>query len=82
MKKNNPHVPILMREAAGTEPRVFARYGTPILCGSYTCTPGGTRANPMCRIREGKAGVAVEYDHSIQHPRGTPVADFEYRSVG
>lgn len=27
MKKNNPYVPILMREAAGTEPKVFARYG-------------------------------------------------------
>lgn len=27
MKKNNPHTPIMMREALGTEPRVFARYG-------------------------------------------------------
>ncbi|KAJ5368066.1 NADH-ubiquinone oxidoreductase 10.5 kDa subunit [Penicillium cataractarum] len=26
MKKHNPHTPILMREARGTEPRVFARY--------------------------------------------------------
>ncbi|KAI1176440.1 thioredoxin-like protein [Nemania sp. FL0916] len=26
MKKNNPHTPILMREAAGTIPKVFARY--------------------------------------------------------
>ncbi|GLI77819.1 hypothetical protein PoHVEF18_006113 [Penicillium ochrochloron] len=26
MKKHNPHTPILMREASGTEPRVFARY--------------------------------------------------------
>jgi len=26
MKKNNPHTPIMMREALGTEPRVFARY--------------------------------------------------------
>ncbi|KAJ5100613.1 hypothetical protein N7456_006665 [Penicillium angulare] len=26
MKKHNPHTPILMREAAGTVPRVFARY--------------------------------------------------------
>ncbi len=31
MKKHNPHTPIMMREAAGTEPRVFARYGTPTL---------------------------------------------------
>ena len=27
MKKNNPHTPIMLREARGTEPRVFARYG-------------------------------------------------------
>ncbi|KAJ5764589.1 NADH-ubiquinone oxidoreductase 10.5 kDa subunit [Penicillium manginii] len=26
MKKHNPHTPIMMREASGTEPRVFARY--------------------------------------------------------
>ncbi|KAJ5092485.1 hypothetical protein NUU61_007355 [Penicillium alfredii] len=26
MKKHNPHTPIMMREARGTEPRVFARY--------------------------------------------------------
>ena len=27
MKKNNPHTPIMIREALGTEPRVFTRYG-------------------------------------------------------
>lgn len=27
MKKNNPYTPIMLREAHGTEPRVFARYG-------------------------------------------------------
>jgi len=26
MKKNNPHTPILIREAMGTEPKVFTRY--------------------------------------------------------
>jgi len=26
MKKHNPHTPILIREAMGIEPRVFARY--------------------------------------------------------
>ncbi|MCJ1360481.1 MAG: hypothetical protein MMC33_010486 [Icmadophila ericetorum] len=26
MKKNNPHTPIMIREAAGTEPKVYARY--------------------------------------------------------
>ncbi|KAL8998962.1 MAG: hypothetical protein Q9169_002068 [Polycauliona sp. 2 TL-2023] len=27
MKKNNPHTPIMIREALGVEPKVFARYG-------------------------------------------------------
>ena len=26
MKKHNPYTPILIREASGTEPKVFARY--------------------------------------------------------
>ncbi|KIN04480.1 hypothetical protein OIDMADRAFT_156467 [Oidiodendron maius Zn] len=26
MKKNNPNIPIMLREAAGTQPQVFARY--------------------------------------------------------
>lgn len=28
MKRNNPNVPILIREAAGTQPKVYARYGS------------------------------------------------------
>jgi len=27
MKKNNPHTPILIREALDVEPKVWARYG-------------------------------------------------------
>ena len=27
MKKNNPHTPIMLREALDTQPRVFTRYG-------------------------------------------------------
>jgi hypothetical protein len=27
MKKNNPNIPILIREATGIEPKVWARYG-------------------------------------------------------
>lgn len=27
MKKANPHTPIMLREAAGTEPKVYARFG-------------------------------------------------------
>ncbi|KAF2745919.1 NADH-ubiquinone oxidoreductase-like protein 105 kDa subunit [Sporormia fimetaria CBS 119925] len=26
MKKHNPHTPIMLREAAGTEPKVYARF--------------------------------------------------------
>ena len=26
MKKNNPYIPIMIREAADVEPRVYARY--------------------------------------------------------
>lgn len=33
MKKNNPQTPIMIREAAGTLPRVYARYGTPQIHG-------------------------------------------------
>lgn len=28
MKKHNPHTPILIREANGTEPTLYARFGT------------------------------------------------------
>ncbi|CAH0015803.1 unnamed protein product [Clonostachys rhizophaga] len=31
MKKNNPTIPILVREAQGTIPKVYARYGTTLL---------------------------------------------------
>lgn len=27
MKKHNPHTPIMIREASGTEPKVYARFG-------------------------------------------------------
>ena len=27
MKKHNPHTPIMIREASGTEPIVYARFG-------------------------------------------------------
>lgn len=28
MKKNNPQIPIMLREASNTLPKVYARYGT------------------------------------------------------
>jgi hypothetical protein len=30
MKKHNPHTPIMLREASGTEPKVYARFGASI----------------------------------------------------
>lgn len=27
MKKHNPHIPILIREATGTEPKIWTRFG-------------------------------------------------------
>ncbi|KAK7751089.1 hypothetical protein SLS62_006918 [Diatrype stigma] len=32
MKKNNPHTPILIREAQGVLPKVYARYGSSLFC--------------------------------------------------
>lgn len=58
MKKSNPHTPILIREAMGTEPKVFARYGAWFdgyysLCGNVV-----TDLYILGRIRKGKARVA------------------------
>lgn len=39
MKRNNPNIPILIREAAGTQPKVYARYGT------YPITKSATPAD-------------------------------------
>jgi NADH dehydrogenase (ubiquinone) 1 alpha subcomplex subunit 2 len=30
MKKHNPHTPIMIREASGTEPTVYARFGASV----------------------------------------------------
>ena len=31
MKKHNPNIPVLMREALGVQPRAYARYGLALL---------------------------------------------------
>jgi len=54
MKKNNPHTPIMIREALDVPPRIFARYGT-LADGSGV---GESRLKPPYRIREREAGVA------------------------
>lgn len=35
MKQSNPDTPILIREATGVQPKLWARYG--MLCSSYKC---------------------------------------------
>jgi hypothetical protein len=55
MKKNNPYVPILIREASGTEPRIFARYGR----FSQMHCPENAVLIDSHRIGKGEAGVAV-----------------------
>lgn len=45
MKKHNPSIPIMLREAQGTLPRVYARYElgreeSKSLEGTHACTPG------------------------------------------
>ncbi|CAG8016457.1 unnamed protein product [Penicillium salamii] len=55
MKKHNPQTPIMMREAAGTQPRVFARYGTNSNCDNS--------------IRKGEAGgFDWPYRHPDRRP--------------
>ena len=56
MKKNNPHTPIMIREALGIEPKVFARYGRPI---AMECRQG--RLISMDRAWEGEAGFIIGY---------------------
>ena len=50
MKKNNPHTPIMIREALGVEPKVFARYGKPIALVS----------------RQGRLTISAEYGNEKQ----------------
>lgn len=56
MKKNNPHTPIMVREAAGVEPKVYARYGAPSLVAEVeailTC---------ILRVWQGEVGAALRH---------------------
>lgn len=56
MKKNNPHTPIMLREAMGTEPRVFARYGRLRVCENRV---KGNLADAADRVWKGEAGVVI-----------------------
>lgn len=64
MKKNNPYTPIMLREAQGTEPRVFARYGMSFPPGKkktsafLTIMNGRTDPFFIDRAWQGEAGVA------------------------
>ncbi|RGP68363.1 nadh dehydrogenase ubiquinone 1 alpha subcomplex 2 [Fusarium sporotrichioides] len=54
MKRNNPNIPILIREAAGTQPKIFARYG----CG--TNMPFTERGVEKSQILEGLSDKEIE----------------------
>ncbi|KAJ4248950.1 hypothetical protein NW757_008064 [Fusarium falciforme] len=54
MKRSNPNIPILIREAAGTQPKVYARYG------AYGTTARPKTLADFCRARYRK----------VQGPRG------------
>lgn len=61
MKKNNPHTPIMLRDAAGTQPRVYARYGEQ--AASWCCCSSSEdhvlreKVLTLDRIWEGEVGV-------------------------
>lgn len=59
MKKNNPHTPIMLREALNTAPTVFARYGE--LRSLHWVQ---ARANAYTRLRPGKARIIKWYGAS------------------
>lgn len=64
MKKHNPQTPIMMREAAGTQPRVYARYGMTghlqtHCVGSLDKRVRLTRSVPLNSFRPGEAGSVV-----------------------
>lgn len=65
MKKNNPHVPILIREGKGVLPRIYARYGElcslPIQKGFYLVPGDGRMGADGCRPWEGEESVARRY---------------------
>ena len=66
MKKNNPHIPIMLREALGTEPRVFARYGMP---EKHTSGDSELRLTDWNRVWEGEAGIFIWYESILAASR-------------
>ena len=61
MKKNNPHTPIMLREALGYEPRIFARYGTlpdrSLLHGQHTYAMDVELGKEKQESLNGKLGI-------------------------
>lgn len=58
MKKNNPHIPIMLREALGVEPKVYARYGLSI---AKTVSRVEVRLKCNHRVWKGETGVVIRY---------------------
>lgn len=52
MKKNNPQIPIMLREAAGTQPRIYARYGESRISGREEKFAGDRTCIPAWRAAE------------------------------
>jgi hypothetical protein len=54
MKKNNPSIPIMLREAQGTLPKIYARYGP---SSSIAGAAMGLLADGLDRVRKGDERV-------------------------
>ena len=66
MKKNNPHIPILVREAQGTEPRIFARYGMAIPSWDMASLLGSVRLNWVETGTDVQAAYGKEKSESLK----------------
>ena len=60
MKKNNPQTPILIREAQGTLPKVFARYGACELTCDVVKLIGAEFGNEKSQSLEGLSDKQIE----------------------
>lgn len=61
MKRHNPHTPILIREALGVEPKVWARYG-------MVYHLGPPLARRCCESTRKEADARAEYGREKMQP--------------
>jgi hypothetical protein len=62
MKKNNPNIPIMLREAAGTLPQVYARYGTSETRSKHRLMFTATHVPPLLQDRNSGDGMGDPND--------------------